>query len=127
MDAATAGSHNPYPVTPTGFLIGSYIAVSHPYPPQSEKHAHLSQFGLYGIHLTQLYTYFTCYSDPFRTKALVSWVFILSTLQMAIILGSGFKYFVGGIDDPGIWGTFLWPLSFQDGLVSLSKIGGMSG
>ena len=28
MDAATAGSHNPYPVIPTGFLIGSYLAVS---------------------------------------------------------------------------------------------------
>ena len=28
MDSATAGSHNPYPVTPLGFLLGSYIAVS---------------------------------------------------------------------------------------------------
>lgn len=69
--------------------------------------------------MTQIYTYFTTYSaDPFRTKALVSWIFLLSSLQMAIIVGAGWKYFVNGIERPQVWGEFFWPLSFQDGLVS---------
>jgi len=41
---------------------------------------------------------------------------------MAIIVGSGWKYFVDGIENPRVWGTFLWPLTFQDGLVSNPEI-----
>jgi hypothetical protein len=37
---------------------------------------------------------------------------------MLIIIGSAWKYFVGGITEPRIWGEFYWPLSIQDGLVS---------
>ena len=40
---------------------------------------------------------------------------------MAIILGSGWKYFVDGIERPQVWGTFIWSLSVQDGLVSDPK------
>jgi hypothetical protein len=94
-------SSNPFPVEPTGFLIGSYLALI-----------------LYGLHLTQLHSYFTRYSyDPLRRRLLVLWVFLLSTFQVTIIFSAGWKYFVGGTRDGGkIWGEFWDPLSVQDGL-----------
>jgi hypothetical protein len=94
-------SSNPFPVQPTGFLIGSYIALI-----------------LYGLHLTQLHSYLSRYAyDSFRTRLLVLWVFTLSTFQVVIIITAGWKYFVGGLSDGGkIWGEFWDPLSVQDGL-----------
>lgn len=101
MASSTSSSSNPFPVEPTGFLIGSYLALT-----------------LYGLHLTQLYAYFSRYSyDSYRTRLLVLWVFLLSTFQIAIIVAAGWKYFVGGTRDGGkIWGQFWDPLSVQDGL-----------
>jgi hypothetical protein len=94
-------SSNPFPVQPTGFLVGSYLALI-----------------LYGIHLTQLHSYLTRYAyDTFRSRLLVLWVFTLSTFQVIIIIVAGWKYFVGGLSDGGkIWGEFWDPLSVQDGL-----------
>ena len=94
-------SSNPFPVHPTGFLVGSYFALI-----------------LYGLHLTQLHSYFTRYSyDSLRQRTLVIWVSTLSTFQVIIIFTAGWKYFVGGIMDGGkIWGEFWDPLSVQDGL-----------
>lgn len=51
------------------------------------------------------------------TSVLVGWVWLLSTLQILIIMGSAWKYYVWGIAHPSIWGEFYWPLSFQDGLI----------
>jgi hypothetical protein len=97
----TVESSNPFPVEPTGFLVGSYLALV-----------------LYGLHLTQLHRYFTRYSyDPTRRRLLVLWVFLLSSFQVLIIISAGWKYFVGGTRDGGkIWGEFWDPLSVQDGL-----------
>lgn len=103
IDDLTHQSANPFPVEPTGFLIGSYFACI-----------------LYGVHLTQFRTYFRRYKyDSTGTRLLVLWIWVLSTLQVLIILSSGWKYFVGGLVDKGIWGEFWWPLSFQDGLVGI--------
>jgi hypothetical protein len=98
---AEMDSSNPFPVQPTGFLVGSYIALI-----------------LYGLHLTQLHSYFSKYKyDPLRKRILVLWVFLLSTFQIVIIITAGWKYFVGGLQDGGkIWGEFWDPLSVQDGL-----------
>lgn len=94
-------SSNPFPVEPTGFLLGSYIALI-----------------LYGLHLTQLHAYFARYThDTLKSRLLVLWVFVLSTFQVVIIVVSGWKYYVGGLHDGGrIWGEFWEPLSVQDGL-----------
>ncbi|KAK6905991.1 hypothetical protein I203_106826 [Kwoniella mangroviensis CBS 8507] len=95
-------SNNPYPVMPTGYLLGSYLALA-----------------LYGVHISQVIRYFSHHRDPLRTKLLVCWIFLLSTLQIIIILLSSHQYYVNGIADKKIWGTFWWPLSFQDGLIPL--------
>ncbi|OCF74088.1 hypothetical protein I204_05938 [Kwoniella mangroviensis CBS 8886] len=95
-------SNNPYPVMPTGYLLGSYLALA-----------------LYGVHISQVIRYFSHHRDPLRTKSLVCWIFLLSTLQIIIILLSSHQYYVNGIADKKIWGTFWWPLSFQDGLIPL--------
>ncbi|WWD09690.1 hypothetical protein V865_007818 [Kwoniella europaea PYCC6329] len=95
-------SNNPYPVMPTGYLLGSYLALA-----------------LYGVHISQVIRYFSHHRDPLRTKLLVCWIFLLSTLQIIIILLSSHQYYVNGIEDKKIWGTFWWPLSFQDGLIPL--------
>jgi hypothetical protein len=105
VDELTRQSSNPFPVEPTGFLIGSYFACI-----------------LYGLHLTQVKTYFSRYKiDTIRTKLLVVWIWLLSTLQVLIIFSAGWKYFVEGLVEQRIWGEFWWPLSFQDGLVSLTQ------
>ncbi|ORY35809.1 hypothetical protein BCR39DRAFT_585406 [Naematelia encephala] len=96
-------SHNPYPVRPTGYLVGSYFAC-----------------GLYALHCSQIHHYFGTFTlDTWRTKLLVIWIWTLSTLQIIIIVGTAHRYFVGGIDDPRVWGDFWWPLSFQDGLIPI--------
>ncbi|WWC86525.1 uncharacterized protein L201_001402 [Kwoniella dendrophila CBS 6074] len=97
-----AKSNNPYPVAPTGYLLGSYLALA-----------------LYGVHVSQVVRYFGRHRDSWKIRLLVGWIFTLSTLQILIILLSSHQYFVGGIKNPSIWGTFWWPLSFQDGLVPL--------
>jgi hypothetical protein len=101
MATSTSTSSNPFPVQPTGFLVGSYLALI-----------------LYGLHPTQLHSYFTKFTyDSLKKRLLVLWVFILSTFQVLIIIIAGWKYFVGGLSDGGkIWGEFWDPLSVQDGL-----------
>ncbi|WWC66110.1 uncharacterized protein I206_100010 [Kwoniella pini CBS 10737] len=97
-----AKSNNPYPVMPTGYLLGSYLALA-----------------LYGVHFSQVVRYFSRHRDSWKIRLLVVWIFILSTLQIIIILLSSHQYFVNGIETPSIWGTFWWLLSFQDGLIPL--------
>ncbi|WVQ97295.1 hypothetical protein IAU59_004406 [Kwoniella sp. CBS 9459] len=101
-DIAVATSNNPYPVAPTGYLLGSYLALA-----------------LYGIHVSQVFRYFGRHRDSWKIRLLVGWIFTLSTLQILIILASSHQYFVGGIKKPSIWGTFWWPLSLQDALIPL--------
>ncbi|KAI5449177.1 hypothetical protein NCC49_005263 [Naganishia albida] len=93
-------SNNPYPVDPTGYLIGSFLAAI-----------------LFGCHTSQVYQYYRKFrSDPWRLHLLVGWVYTLSVLQILIIVSTAWKYYVDGIHNPRIWGEFWWPLSFQDGL-----------
>jgi hypothetical protein len=82
----------------------------------------LTQAILFGVHASQVYRYYSTYSgDSLRYKCLVGWIFLLGTLQVLILVVSSWKYYVDGIWNPEVWGTFWWPLSFQDGLVSLLK------
>nr|XP_018267437.1 uncharacterized protein I303_01424 [Kwoniella dejecticola CBS 10117]OBR89595.1 hypothetical protein I303_01424 [Kwoniella dejecticola CBS 10117] len=99
-----AKSNNPYPVMPTGYLLGSYLALA-----------------LYGVHFSQVVRYFSHHRDSWEIRLLVVWIFTLSTLQILIILLSSHQYYVNGIEDPSIWGTFWWPLSFQDGLLYFGR------
>ncbi|OCF32826.1 hypothetical protein I316_05462 [Kwoniella heveanensis BCC8398] len=101
-DIVIATSNNPYPVAPTGYLLGSYLALA-----------------LYGVHVSQVFRYFGRHRDSMKIRLLVAWIFTLSTLQILIILASSWQYFVGGIKNPSIWGQFWWPLSFQDALIPL--------
>ncbi|KAL0241847.1 hypothetical protein I308_106019 [Cryptococcus tetragattii IND107] len=93
-------SHNPYPVTPTGFLMGSYFCLA-----------------LYGVHCSQVYRYFNRHSDHWRTQLLVIWIWILSSVQVVLVLVSSWKYFADGLTNTKIWGEFWWPLSVQDALI----------
>ncbi|WVW82615.1 hypothetical protein I302_104626 [Kwoniella bestiolae CBS 10118] len=95
-------SNNPYPVMPTGYLLGSYLALA-----------------LYGVHTSQVIRYFSRHRDTLKLRLLVCWIYLLSTLQIIIILLSSHQYYVHGIEDRKVWGTFWWPLSFQDGLIPL--------
>ncbi|ORX35367.1 hypothetical protein BD324DRAFT_652500 [Kockovaella imperatae] len=95
-------SHNPFPVVPTGYLIGSYFACM-----------------LYGLHLTQIYRYFSTYEESFFQRLRVVWVLLLSTGQMVIIMWTGWRYFSKGTENLMVWQEFLVPLSVQDGLVPL--------
>ncbi|WVR06118.1 hypothetical protein IAU60_003148 [Kwoniella sp. DSM 27419] len=97
-----AKSNNPYPVAPTGYLLGSYLALA-----------------LYGVHVSQVVRYYGRHRDSWKIKLLVGWIFTLSTLQILIILASSWQYYVGGLNNPKIWGEFWWPLSFQDALIPL--------
>ncbi|EAL17419.1 hypothetical protein CNBM2230 [Cryptococcus deneoformans B-3501A] len=72
-------SHNPYPVTPTGYLMGSYFCL------------------------------------------LVIWIWVLSSVQVVLVLVSSWKYFVDGLTNTKIWGEFWWPLSIQDALLYFGR------
>jgi hypothetical protein len=121
-------SNNPYPVNPVGLLIGSFFGVSakqclltasHQTPVADSRLGLVGQAILYGVHASQVYRYFSTFSrDSIRYKLLVAWIFLLGTLQVLILVVSSWKYYVDGIWNPKVWGTFWWPLSFQDGIVS---------
>lgn len=99
---------------------------------------------LYGIHISQIYTYFSrvrwrsipstslgigrgtnsgslppSASAPLVHRLVVLWVFTLSTIHILIVIPSGYWYFVGGLRQPERWGQFYWLLSVQDGVVSV--------
>ncbi|KIR71009.1 hypothetical protein I310_05423 [Cryptococcus deuterogattii CA1014] len=97
-------SHNPYPVTPTGFLMGSYFCLA-----------------LYGVHCSQVYRYFNRHSDHWRTQLLVIWIWVLSSVQVVLVLVSSWKYFADGLTNTKIWGEFWWPLSVQDALLYFGR------
>ncbi|KIR97355.1 hypothetical protein L804_05539 [Cryptococcus deuterogattii 2001/935-1] len=97
-------SHNPYPVTPTGFLMGSYFCLA-----------------LYGVHCSQVYRYFNRHSDHWRTQLLVIWIWVLSSVQAVLVLVSSWKYFADGLTNTKIWGEFWWPLSVQDALLYFGR------
>jgi hypothetical protein len=91
-------------------------------PVTDDRAGLLTQAILFGVHASQVYRYYSTYSgDSLRYKCLVGWIFLLGTLQVLILVVSSWKYYVDGIWNPEVWGTFWWPLSFQDGLVSLLK------
>lgn len=76
------------------------------------------QLALYGVHCSQVYRYFNRHSDHWRTQLLVIWIWVLSSVQVVLVLVSSWKYFADGLTNTKIWGEFWWPLSVQDALVS---------
>ncbi|KAI5480351.1 hypothetical protein MNV49_000926 [Pseudohyphozyma bogoriensis] len=103
-------SHNPYVVKPWGLFFGI-----------------LASSILYGIHLTQLHIFFFSpapATEPEKpwTRLFVCWVFLLSSVQQGLNMAVGAHYFVQGIDNKRVWGTFAVPLSFQDALVPLMAL-----
>lgn len=101
---------------------------------------------LYGVHLTQILQYAATrskrmsavnrpsasiwlhvlrflaepsWSGIWSTNTLLCWVYSLSTFQIVIILISAHHYFIRGLSDPAVWGSFYWALSVQDGLIPI--------
>jgi hypothetical protein len=88
------GSHNPYPVAATGFLFGTCTTL-----------------WLFGIHVAQVARYYHRFGKEDRKRykyALVPVVFGLSLLHIICILLAMYHYFVYGILEPRVWGSFYW-------------------
>ncbi|KEI39403.1 uncharacterized protein L969DRAFT_87362 [Mixia osmundae IAM 14324] len=95
-------TQNPFPVQPTGLLLGSMAAAV-----------------LYGLHIGQVHRYYTRFreSDSAVYHCFVAWVFCLSSLQMAVCVSSLYHYLVSGIGRTEVYDYMWYMISVQDGLI----------
>jgi hypothetical protein len=88
------GSHNPYPVASGGFLLGAQTTLV-----------------LFGLHIGQIARYYHRFGTDDKRRyrlLLVPLVFIISATHIGLICASMYHYFVHGILEPTVWGSFYW-------------------